>query len=93
MNEFFIMVQGNLEAVLLAADGLLLILSVIALHKISRTKRMIDRISGDVGKYLTAVMSEESIGSAEPKAAKEPAPSEEEEQNRLISAVLQEIFP
>jgi hypothetical protein len=93
MNEFFMMIQENLDAVLLVTDGLLLILSVIAIHKISRTKRMIDRILGDVGKYLTAVMSDESGAGVKPEEPKESAQSEEEEQNRLISAVLQEIFP
>jgi hypothetical protein len=46
-----------------------------------------------VGKYLTAVMSDESGAGVKPEEPKESAQSEEEEQNRLISAVLQEIFP
>lgn len=100
MKELLSFCQENLGLALLALDVLLFILSLTAIHKINRTKKKLDHITGAVEGYLAAVLSDE-------EQPEEPVPegtlqaenqnggyhSKEEEQNRLISAVLQEIFP
>ncbi len=100
MEMLIAAVQAHMQEIMLGIQFLLLLLFCIMAHKITVTKRKMDAISKAVEEYLTAVMEEE---------AKEEAMSENiknfeenainlkrqkaEEENRLISAVLQEIFP
>jgi hypothetical protein len=93
MNEFFMMLLENREAILLGTNGLLVILALIAIQRTNSTKRKIDRIAGEVEKYIAAVLEEESGNCKAPGRKPDPQLPMEEEQNRLISAVLQEIFP
>jgi hypothetical protein len=93
MNEFFMMLLENREAILLGTDGLLVILALIAIQRTNSTKRKIERIAGEVEKYIAAVLEEENGNCEEPGRKPDPVLPGEEEQNRLISAVLQEIFP
>jgi hypothetical protein len=93
MNEFFMMLLENREAILLGTDGLLVILALIAIQRTNSTKRKIERIAGEVEKYISVILSEENGNCEEPGRKPDPGLPGEEEQNRLISAVLQEIFP
>jgi hypothetical protein len=93
MNEFFVMLLENREAILLGTDGLLVILALIAIQRTNSTKRKIERIAGEVEKYIAAVLEEETGNCEAPGRKPDPGLPVEEEQNRLISAVLQEIFP
>jgi hypothetical protein len=93
MNEFFTMLLENREAILLGTDGLLVILALIAIQRTNSTKRKIECIAGEVEKYIAAVLEEENGNCEEPGRKPDPVLPREEEQNRLISAVLQEIFP
>jgi hypothetical protein len=93
MNEFFMMLLENREAILLGTDGLLVILALIAIQRTNSTKRKIERIAGEVEKYIAAILEEETGNCEEPGRKPDPGLPGEEEQNRLISAVLQEIFP
>jgi hypothetical protein len=93
MNEFFTMLLENREAILLGTNGLLVILALIAIQRTNSTKRKIERIAGEVEKYITAVLSEENGNCEAPGRKPDSVLPGEEEQNRLISAVLQEIFP
>lgn len=79
------------------------------LHRINATKRRLEQISGIVSDYVAAVTAEETAQeesemdaydvkmSVSDKNMKESRlnvkSNREEEENRLISAVLQEIFP
>lgn len=70
----------------------------IAIHKIHKTKKKIDAISQAVENYLSIIMEEElserqDVVNDAPKIQKTAQQIREEEQNRLISSVLQEIFP
>ena len=65
--------------------------------KLSRMQKKIDTITDKVGEYLAVVMepeteSQEEKADADLKISREKMQREEEE-TRIISAVLQEIFP
>lgn len=100
MSELLTFVQENGQ-LLLSAAALVLLLAVLVNQALllGRTKRLqknIDGITQKVGAYLAAVMEGEEEAAKETKgvqtASKKNGRSEEED-SRLISAVLQEIFP
>jgi hypothetical protein len=93
MNEIFLMLLENREAILLGTDALLVILALIAIQRTNSTKRKIERIAGEVEKYISVILAEENGNCEEPGRKPDPVLTVEEEQNHLISAVLQEIFP
>ena len=101
MNELLVFAQENPEMILLfAADIFLAFLLLIALHKINKTKKMLKNITEAVENYLQEILAEEeqsagqiSLSAEQSEQKSSETMSKEEEQNRLISAVLQEIFP
>lgn len=100
MNDFLLFCQENLVPMLFAWNVLLFLLMIIAIHKMNQTKKTLDHITGAVEGYLSAILSDEER-TTEPvsedlrrtESESGACHSKEEEQNRLISAVLQEIFP
>lgn len=107
MKEILMLGQAYEEEIMLGMMAFLLILSIISLLQISATRRKLNHVVKTVQDYLEAVCEEESMNSeagmqqsseknpaihtgADEKAAKN---AKDEEQSRIISAVLQEIFP
>jgi hypothetical protein len=76
-----------MEAVMITLQGLALILLLAMAYRVNRIGRELKKITGQVSRYLKIVMDSETDGTA----AKQPAVNDEE--NRLIAEVLQEIFP
>ncbi len=107
MKEILILGQTYEAEIMLGMMVFLLILSVLSLLKISATKRKLNHVIHTVQNYLEAVCEEESTSpetgmaqcsETEPVMQKgmDKKPeksSKDEEQSRIISAVLQEIFP
>jgi hypothetical protein len=76
-----------MEAVMITLQGLALILLLAVSYRVNRIGRELKDIAGQVSHYLKIVMDSEPGE----KAAKRS--DGEEEENRLIAEVLQEIFP
>jgi hypothetical protein len=70
----------------------LLLLFVVA-RRVRLVRRQIRVITEKVEQYLAVVMEPESPGEPEPPVYTTIGKSREEEENRLILAVLKEIFP
>lgn len=92
--------QAYIQEISLGIQVILLVLFCIMAHKITVTKQKIDMITKTVEEYFAAVMEEETTESITAVDAENPKENasilkqqQEEEQNRLISSVLQEIFP
>lgn len=95
---------GSEQATLLLAFVMMLflvfavVLSLLLLHKINHMKRRLDQITGIVENYISAILEEEQEETVNADAGQkktEQITTDEqrfEEQNRLISSVLQEIF-
>jgi hypothetical protein len=95
--------QNNTDWILLLGLLVLLVCTIIQLHKIKKMNRRIDSVVNSVENYLSVIMKDEERAGEEapdksgltpenfvPKDAKK---EKQEEQSRLVSAVLQEIFP
>lgn len=106
MKEIVMFGQTYEKEIMLGMMAFLLVLSMISLLKISATKRKLTHVVKLVQDYLEAVCEEETEKPAvsiknlpeetsihtdtEEKIVKK---TKDEEQSRIISAVLQEIFP
>lgn len=74
----------------------LILLVLILVHKINAMKKKMNRIIAKVNDYLTVILEDEPDESGALQAERKKEPQKEldaEAQNRLISTVLQEIFP
>lgn len=97
MDQFIVWMHEYAMPVMAGGQALLFIGMLVLIHKINGMRRKADRIISGVEKYLTIVMEEETGQSVQTSektisgSVKEPL--DEETQNRLISTVLQEIFP
>ncbi|MCI5857847.1 MAG: hypothetical protein MR016_10880 [Agathobacter sp.] len=94
------LMQNGREDLLLAGLAVAIILLMAQLHKINKANKKIDAIVKSVEGYLSVILEEDENREAEQpqnvkclKADSDDKKVESEEQNRLISAVLQEIFP
>jgi hypothetical protein len=76
-----------------ALQVLALLLLFIVARRVRRMRRQIRAITEKVEQYLAVVMEPESPGEPEPPVYATIGKSREEEENRLICAVLKEIFP
>ena len=101
MQEILLFVQAHTLLVVAGVVGLFLLIQLILqiklVRKMSRMQKKIDTITDKVGEYLAVVMepeteSQEEKADADLKISREKMQREEEE-TRIISAVLQEIFP
>lgn len=101
MQEILLFVQAHTLLVVAGVVGLFLLIQLILqiklVRKMSRMQKKIDTITDKVGEYLAVVMepeneSQEEKADADLKISREKMQREEEE-SRIISAVLQEIFP
>jgi hypothetical protein len=95
--------QNNTDWILILGLLVLLICTIIQLHKIKKMNRRIDCVIKSVENYLAVVMDEvEKAGEGQPVnpglppehlVPNDAKQKKQEEQSRLVSAVLQEIFP
>lgn len=101
MQEILLFVQAHTLLIVAGIVGLFLLIQLILqiklVRKMSRMQKKIDTITDKVGEYLAVVMepeteSQEEKADADLKISQEKMQREEEE-TRIISAVLQEIFP
>lgn len=76
-----------------AVQGFFLIFLAITAHRITVVRRKIDEITGQVADYLKVVLAADAEGEADKQIPAIETKSEDEAENRLISAVLREIFP
>lgn len=77
---------------------LLMIVTSVLIHKINIIQKRMNTIAVEVKRYLALVMEEDQAEELRAKAianaeGNQQKKRQEEEQNRLISAVLEEIFP
>ncbi len=98
MTEIIAFAQTHTDGILLIAQVLTVAFICVTIHKINMTKKRIDSITEAVENYLEVVMEEESspktvIVNDAQENIKSTRQNREEEQNHLITAVLEEIFP
>lgn len=101
MSAIITFVQANMWLVIAGGFGLgmlvILLVQLCLLRRVNKVQRKINAITEKVGRYLEVIMAPEpetqsreadmEIRVSEEKMRKE------EEQNRIISSMLQEIFP
>jgi hypothetical protein len=95
--------QSNTDWILLLGLLALLVCTIIQLHKIKKMNRRIDSVVNSVENYLSVIMKDEERAGEETPAKSgftsenfvpnDAKKEKQEEQSRLVSAVLQEIFP
>lgn len=97
-----VFIYNNIEEILCIGVILIIIFSIVQLHKTKKIEKRINAITKGVEHYLAVVMEEEDASDEEGKAnaksnnrhiENDQKESEMEAQSSLISAVLQEIFP
>jgi hypothetical protein len=101
-----VFLRNPAEGILLLGMMVLIVCTIVQLHKIRKLNKKIETIVKSVEAYLTVIMEEEENPDEKQQAKTEatekiPAKTYEqeekqtkqEEQSRLISSVLQEIFP
>lgn len=76
-----------------ALQGIFLLFLAIISYRIKVVGRKIDRITGQAESYLKAVLKENSGSDHTATVSEVGEKYADEEENRLISAVLREIFP
>lgn len=74
-------------------QALFLIILMVIAHRTAVIKKKLNQIVSKVGGYLTAVMQEEDEQPQEEMKAVPLQRHVEEEESRLISSVLREMFP
>ena len=95
--------------IVIGCDCVLIAILIVCLKKVRATKKKLDMVTDCVQNYLSVIMDEESAEGGEEAKQQQKEPKQinmeetvlrddaksrvEEEQNRLISTVLQEIFP
>ena len=95
--------------IVIGCDCVLIAILIVCLKKVRATKKKLDMVTDCVQNYLSVIMDEESAEGGEEAKQQQKEPTQinieetvlrddaksrvEEEQNRLISTVLQEIFP
>lgn len=82
----------ELEILLLVAIAVMGVLLIILLQKITILKKQTDDIVKEVKSYLECVL-EDSGEAVSEEVHKETFQAKEEQQNRIIQAVLGEFFP
>lgn len=102
MSEIVKLLETNGQIVAAAGMGLLalmlLILVILQIRLLQRVKKVqskVDTVTERVGSYLTVILDSEAEAEEMDKQtiALQEKMQREEEENRIISAVLQEIFP
>jgi hypothetical protein len=76
-----------------AMQGICLLVLLVAAHRIAVVRKKMEQAVAQVEHYLQVVMENETVDTEEVKPCEVASVSVQEEENRLISTVLREIFP
>lgn len=96
------LMQNGRADLLIVGMAVAIILLLAQLHKINKANKKIDAVVKSVEDYLRVILEEDDADSKDTAgqaqrvkraAASDDREEESKEQNQLISAVLQEIFP
>lgn len=96
MNEIIVFLQTYGIGIIFILNCVCVVILAISLQKISKTKKKLEQVTTYVQEYIDAVMKEEVISNSnieENQTQQNDTAQLKEQQNSLISAVLQEIFP
>mgnify|MGYP004517863079 FL=1 len=96
MAQLYALIYEYAVPAMLGMQFMLILFVLILIHKINAMKRKTDQVIAKVNDYLTVILEDEpeESGVQQTEKKKEQTKAlDAEEQNRLISTVLQEIFP
>ena len=97
MTEIMLWMAENQALLVMVTFGLvqviLLIILLVTAHRVRMMKKEMDKIGTQVRNYLDVVLENEETDAQEQNIIRTDNTKRDEEENRIISTVLQEIFP
>lgn len=83
-----------LEAIGFGAEqGIVLVILLVTARRVRMMKKEMDKVGAQVKNYLNIVLENEEENAPDADIARIENAKKDEEENRIISTVLQEIFP
>ena len=76
-----------------AAQGIVLVILLVTARRVRMMKKEMDKVGAQVTNYLNIVLENEEENAPDADIARTENAKKDEEENRIISTVLQEIFP
>lgn len=76
-----------------AAQGIVLVILLVTARRVRMMKKEMDKVGAQVINYLNIVLENEEENAPDADIARIENAKKDEEENRIISTVLQEIFP
>ena len=76
-----------------AAQGIVLVILLVTARRVRMMKKEMDKVGSQVTNYLNIVLENEEENAPDADIARIENAKKDEEENRIISTVLQEIFP
>ncbi len=76
-----------------AAQGIVLVILLVTARRVRMMKKEMDKVGAQVKNYLNIVLENEEENAPDADIARIENAKKDEEENRIISTVLQEIFP
>ena len=76
-----------------AALGIVLVILLVTARRVRMMKKEMDKVGAQVTNYLNIVLENEEENAPDADIARIENAKKDEEENRIISTVLQEIFP
>ncbi len=76
-----------------AAQGIVLVILLVTARRVRMMKKEMDKVGAQVTNYLNIVLENEEENALDADIARIENAKKDEEENRIISTVLQEIFP
>ena len=76
-----------------AAQGIVLVILLVTARRVRMMKKEMDKVGAQVTNYLNIVLENEEENAPDADIARIENAKTDEEENRIISTVLQEIFP
>ena len=76
-----------------AAQGIVLVILLVTARRVRMMKKEMDKVGAQVTNYLNIVLENEEENAPDADIARIENAKMDEEENRIISTVLQEIFP
>ena len=76
-----------------AAQGIVLVILLVTARRVRMMKKEMDKVGAQVTNYLNIVLENEEENAPDADIARKENAKKDEEENRIISTVLQEIFP
>ena len=76
-----------------ASQGIVLVILLVTARRVRMMKKEMDKVGAQVTNYLNIVLENEEENAPDADIARIENAKKDEEENRIISTVLQEIFP